>query len=280
MRFISKYLAIILLVGTPAVGFTQSSQFAPVTLPSLGNAARLADASSAVTSYNLPLAGASAPLMAPEVALQAFQRRDGRQNSGLASYTDQTLVMAELPDTSQRGAFELQRSFVAPHTLTFKPIQFTGDSFVKSNVITRLLQSEVDYVSKGNSQQTALTAANYKFYYKGDQELNGRMVHVFQVKPRHKHAGLFKGHIYLDVSTGSLVRSEGTIAKSPSFFIRKIEFVQDYADVDSFTLPVHLHSTAQARLVGRAVVDIYHRQYQAQPLSASLTAPPPAPGQP
>ena len=155
-------------------------------------------------------------------------------------------------------------------SLSFKPLSFTGDAFVKSNVIARLLQSEVDYVTKGDPEQEALTTANYKFSYKGDQDLDGRMVHVFQVKPRHKRAGLFKGHIYLDASTGSLVRSEGTIVKSPSFFIRKIEFVQDYADVDHFTLPVHLHSTALARFVGRTVVDVFHRQYQAQPLNASL----------
>jgi hypothetical protein len=152
------------------------------------------------------------PIMAPELALQAFQSRDEQQNAGLRSYTDDTLVMAELLDTSQRGAFELQRSFVAPRSLSFKPLSFTGDAFVKSNVIVRLLQSEVDYVTKGDPEQEALTAANYKFSYKGDQDLDGRTVHVFQVKPRHKRPGLFKGRIYLDASTGSLVRSEGTVA--------------------------------------------------------------------
>jgi hypothetical protein len=159
---------------------------------------------------------------------------------------------------------------VAPRSLSFTPLSFTGDAFVKSNVIARLLQSEVDYVNKGNPQQEALTVENYKFSYKGDQDLDGRMVHVFQVKPRHKRPGLFKGHIYLDASTGSLVRSEGAVVKSPSFFIRNIEFVQDYADVNHFTLPVHLHSTARARFVGRAVVDVFHRQYQPQALDASL----------
>ncbi len=61
--------------------------------------------------------------MAPELALQAFQSRAG--NSRLpdcSAYTDDTLVMAELPDTSQRGAFELQRSYVAPRSLSFKPL--------------------------------------------------------------------------------------------------------------------------------------------------------------
>jgi len=44
--------------------------------------------------------------------------------------------------------------------------------------------------------------------------------------------------------------------------VKKIEFVQDYADVNDFTFPVHIHSEAQARLVGRTIVDVYDRDYQ------------------
>ena len=44
--------------------------------------------------------------------------------------------------------------------------------------------------------------------------------------------------------------------KSPSLFVKHIEFVQDYADIGSFTLPVHFHSEARAFLLGRVIVDI------------------------
>ena len=100
------------------------------------------------------------------------------------------------------------------------------------------------------------------------------------MKPRHKRAGLFKGSIYLDTLSGSLVRSEGTIVKSPSFFIRDIRFVQDYTDIDGYTLPVQLHTTAKARFVGPAVVDIFHRQYQPLPVAALLSMSEAAAGQP
>jgi hypothetical protein len=46
--------------------------------------------------------------------------------------------------------------------------------------------------------------------------------------------------------------------------------VQDFADIDSFTLPVHLHSEAQARFVGRTIVDIYQGEYQ--PVTTRLSA--------
>ena len=220
------------------------------------------------------------PIMSAELALQAFANRGRRQSAEPPSYTDDTLVIAELPETAQRGAFELQRNYKAPHSLSYKPIQFTGDSFVKTNVITRVLQSEVEFVQKGDPTQVALSDANYKFSYKGLQDLNGHPVHIYQVKPRQKRVGLFRGRIYLDAHTGAVMRSEGSVDKSPSFFVRKLEFVQDYASIDQYSLPSHLHSTAKARIIGRTVVDVYHREYQFQTTSASLAAASHTVGQP
>ncbi len=202
------------------------------------------------------------PRMAPEFALQVFWGHATLQSAELAGYSATTLIRAQLPKTSQYGEYELQRHYSAPRTLVFKALRFTGDNFVKSNIILRLLQSEVDHVQKDDPALTAITPANYKFSYKGTTELNGRVVHVFHIKPHQKRAGLFKGKIYLDAYTGTLARADGKLVKSPSLFVKRIEFVQDYADVASFTFPVHIHSEAQTRLVGRTVVDIYEQDYK------------------
>ena len=202
------------------------------------------------------------PRMAPELALQVCRGRSVIQAEQLASYSATTLIRAQLPDTSQSGEYELQQHYLAPRTLAFKAVRFTGDVFVKTNVITRLLQSEVDHVQKDDPALNAISPANYKFSYKGTNELGGRMVHVYQLKPRQKRAGLFKGRIYVDAYSGSLVRAEGRPVKSPSLFIKKIDFVQDYADIGPFTFPTHVHSEANARIVGRAIVDVYQHDYQ------------------
>jgi len=217
----------------------------------------------------------------PEVALEIYERRAAWQAAFLASYSANTVIEAELPDQSQKGRYELQRTYSAPHTLKFKAVSFTGDGFVKSNVIHRLLQSEVDHVEKERGLDTAVTLRNYKFNYKGVKEIDGHPVHVFEVKPREKRVGLFKGRIYLDMYTGTLRRAEGQAVKSPSFFIKKIEFTSDYADFGIFTFPVHLHSTAKTRLVGRAVVDVSISDYQATGVSvesAGPATPAPVPG--
>jgi hypothetical protein len=216
------------------------------------------------------LTPAPLPRMSPDLTLQTYRNRVTRQASQLSSYLANSLILAQLPETQQFGECDLQRHYLAPHTLEFKSVRFVGDGFVKSNVIIRLLQSEVDHVQKDDPAVTALSDDNYKFSYKGTTQLQNRLVHVFQLKPRKNHLGLFKGKIYLDAHTGSMVRAEGRVAKSPSLFIKKIEFVQDYKEFGPFTFPVHIHSEARTRLVGRAVVDVYHYDYQ--PVPSTQTA--------
>lgn len=205
---------------------------------------------------------ASLPRMSPDLAFLTYQQRSARQAQALAGYTAATVIRAELPDNAQHGEFELERHYTAPRTLTFKALRFIGDGFVKTNVIARILQSEVDHVQKDDPAVTALRPANYKFAYKGTVQEGDRALHMFQVKPRKKRAGLFKGHIFLDASTGSLVRAQGRVAKSPSLFVKKIDFVQEFADINGFMLPVHMHSEAKAALVGKTVIDITNRDYQ------------------
>ena len=218
-------------------------------------------------SFVLP---ASLPRMSPALALSSYQDRSNRQAQALAGYRAATIIRAELPDNRQRGEFELERQYTAPHTLSFKSVRFQGDGFVKTNVIARLLQSEVEHVQKDDPALTALRPENYKFSYKGAVEDGNRTIHIFQVKPRKKRAGLFKGHVLLDAMTGALIRAEGRVAKSPSLFVKKIDFVQDYADINGFMLPVHMHSEAKVALVGRTIVDVTYRDYQ--PVSTQVAS--------
>jgi len=205
------------------------------------------------------------PLMSPELALQTYASRSARQTSDLASYTATSVIHAELPETKQQGEYEVKRQYSAPKSLLFTALHFTGDTFVKANVILRLMQSEVDHVQKDDGRLVAVTDANYKFSYKGLRELDGRPVHIYQLKPHKKRLGLIRGIMSLDARTGSLVRLEGVPAKSPSVFLSKIKLEQDYADFGPFTLPVHVHSEAKASIVGKTIVDVYHRDYQVVP---------------
>ncbi|HXZ28915.1 MAG TPA: hypothetical protein VEG08_13060 [Terriglobales bacterium] len=262
--------ALVWALGTPGVVLAQGPSSLRSELPS-----RLPE-----PSTNLVLPVRPAPLelvppsaavrLAPQLALECYQRKLQAQAQYLAEYSAATTIRAELPQSSQQGEFELTRHYTAPNSLKFKAVKYSGDGFVKSNVITRLLQSEVDHVAKGESALTAISPDNYKFSYKGTEQVDNQPTYVYEVKPRQKRSGLFKGKIYLDVFTGGLRRAEGEIVKSPSFWVKKIEFVQEYADFGSFTFPVHMRSVASTRLIGQAVVDVTTRDYNSISL-ADLT---------
>lgn len=224
-------------------------------------------------SQELQLAPAKLqPMMPAGVALETYESRLVRQSRALSAYTAHEVIEADLPDSSQHGRYELTRRYLAPRTLEFKPLAFTGDGFVKGNVMHRLMQAEVEHVEKQRGPETALNSQNYKFSYKGLEQLEGATVHVFQVKPRKKRQGLFKGKMFLDSYTGSLRRAEGKLVKNPSFFIKKLEFVQDYTDVGEFTFPVRIQSEAKVRLIGRAIVRIFTGNYQAAPVVQTASA--------
>jgi hypothetical protein len=199
--------------------------------------------------------------IAPESALQVFERGSERQAVELRGYTATTLINVELPDMSRWGEFELRRVYVAPKTLEFTPLRFRGDNFVKTNVIARLLQSEVTRLQNPQHLATAINAANYKIVFRGTTQIDGRLVHEYRLKPRKRRVGLFEGRMFLDAFNGSLVRNEGRLVKTPSFVLRKVEFVQDYMDIGSFTFLKHTQSVASTRVIGRTVVDIYHYNY-------------------
>jgi hypothetical protein len=265
-RFVLIYLWI--LFGIAAVAWAQES-ISPF-LSAQGKAApNTVSASAKIGAPDVFSTPPAMPRMAPDFALQVLQGHAKLQAADLAGYSATTVVRAELPETSQSGEYEVKQHYSAPRTLIFKALRFTGDNFVKTNVILRVLQSEVDHVQKDDPALTAINPTNYKFSYKGTAEVNDRLVHVFQIKPHQKRAGLFKGKIYVDAYSGTLARAEGKMVRSPSLFVKKIEFVQDFADFKSFTFPVHIHSEAQARIVGRTVVDIY--EHDLEPVSAVST---------
>ena len=218
-------------------------------------------------SLHIPVAR---PRMSPELALSQYERNARWQSQQLGESDDTTTITADLPKAAKHGQYRLKRVFSAPKTLAFKTIDFVGDSFVKTNVIARLLQSEADHVKTSKSTDTAITRDNYKFSYKDTVIVDGHTAHLFAVKPREKRAGLFKGKVYIDAYTANIVRAEGRLVKSPSLFIKSIEFEQDYAQVGDFNLVSHMHSVAETRVIGTAVVDISHDDYQVKSLTEVL----------
>src|SRR5271163_2952890 len=101
-------------------------------------------------------------------------------------------IDAKIPALEKRGRFRALRRISRLGRITYKALGFSGDDTVKNEVITRYLSAESDARNIGT---IAITRANYKFKYKARIDRNGSQVAIFQVTPRKKSVGLFKGEI-------------------------------------------------------------------------------------
>ncbi len=162
-------------------------------------------------------------------------------------------IDATLPRLEKRGKMRVLRSMSRLGQISFRMLGFSGDTTIKKEVITRYLDAERQARDNGS---IAISPANYKFHYKGVTERDGRQAVRFEITPKKKIVGLFKGELWLDAETGMPLRETGRFVKNPSVFLKKIQFVRDYEIRDGVAYPKHIESQVDTRLVGRAELNI------------------------
>ena len=167
-------------------------------------------------------------------------------------------IEASLPKLKKHGRLQALRRISRLGRITYEIIHFEGDKSIKNDVIARYLTADTQ-VQPNDGAAVAVTPANYKFKYRGIAEKDGRTVYVFQLTPRKKRVGLFKGDLWLDAGTCLPVRESGHLVKSPSVFVRRIEFVREYDIRDGLAIPAQIASTVDTRLVGKAELTVHFR---------------------
>ena len=120
---------------------------------------------------------------------------------------------------------------------------------------------------------------NYKFKYQGVTNYADRVAYVFQVTPRQKRVGLYKGELWIDRDTYLPLREWGELTKNPSVFLKNVYFVRDYAICDGVSVPRRLISDISTRLFGKAHLTIWYKNFSvgdATTATADLDVPAPS----
>jgi hypothetical protein len=99
----------------------------------------------------------------------------------------------------------------------------------------------------GEPDGGALTPDNYEFEERGARA-DGLATLV--VKPRRKGLLMVDGSIFLNPDDGELVRMEGQLTKTPSFWTRRIEIVRRYQRINGVRMPTALETVAMVRIAG------------------------------
>jgi hypothetical protein len=122
-----------------------------------------------------------------------------------------------------------------------------GSEYIRSKVFRATLETERRMWAAGAPDQAAVTMANYVFEDRGAQP-DG--LTLLTVTPRRKDVLLVDGSIFLNPDDGELVRMEGRLSKSPSFWTRHVEIVRWYRRILGFRMPTALESVASVRIAG------------------------------
>ena len=94
-------------------------------------------------------------------------------------------------------------------------------------------------------------------------ETEGRRVHVYEISPRKKRVGLYRGDLWIDEETALPVREAGQFSKSPSpIFLRKVSFTRTYLFLDGVALPTRIESVIETRIAGKAELVINYTNFQ------------------
>ncbi len=123
-----------------------------------------------------------------------------------------------------------------------------GSDYIRSRVFREALKSESEMWASGAPDRAGFTAANYVFEDRGAADGLAQL----RVKPRRKDALLVDGSIFLDPLDGDLVRLEGRLSKSPSFWARRIDIVRHYRRFAGVRMPVRLETVASVLIAGRS----------------------------
>jgi hypothetical protein len=140
---------------------------------------------------------------------------------------------------------------------------------VKTEVIANYLKAEVE-AAQGQSK-LSITPQNYKFKYKGTWDWNGRQIYVLHLSPREKKVGLFKGELWLDAETYMPVREQGSFVKSPSFMLKKMQFVRDYEIQNGVSIPQRTESRVETRFFGQVELNINYLTFSKDSAQAGQT---------
>ncbi|MEP6961657.1 MAG: hypothetical protein ABI995_06250 [Acidobacteriota bacterium] len=163
-------------------------------------------------------------------------------------------IDGRLPKLKEQGRMHLVRLIDQAAEATFESTEFTGDDRIKKELIARYLTEEQ---KSKNFGAMSISPQDYDYKIRAIVKHNGETTYVFDVDPKKRVAGRFRGELWLDGRTGMPLLEKGQLVKSPNVFLTNLRFTREYELKDGISVMKHFSSSADVRLgFGSAELDI------------------------
>jgi len=152
-------------------------------------------------------------------------------------------------DSSANSNVVAEVDFRPPSRKDYR-IQKSSGSNRGLQVVRRILDNEVETASNGNQGRTVLNRDNYDFDYIGEVILDGQPCYLLGLKPRRREKKLISGEVWVDKHSFLVRRIEGEVAKTPSWWLKKVRVKLTFADLNGTWLQASMEAVADVRIFG------------------------------
>ena len=187
---------------------------------------------------------------------------DGFIQSVLAQTTRSGLAIRAIRDLragtvsgKHQGWMTVETSATPSGAFSWTVVTEGGSDRTREKVLCAVLETEAAAWRAGSRDQAALTLENYQF----TRLPSGRAPHVqIRLKPRRHDSKLIDGILTVH-SDGYPILLEGTLAKSPSFWVKSVRIIKHYGRFAGVALPTTVESHADLRMFGRSTFTMRYR---------------------
>jgi hypothetical protein len=143
----------------------------------------------------------------------------------------------------------------------------TNATGLQKTIFKRILDGEVEAAAHKDSE---VNPDKYEGKPLGTRIIDGRECQVVQLTPKQRTKYVVDGSACVDTKDAAIVRLEGRLAKSVSFWVGKPYIVQDFRKIGQFWYSSMNRSTADVKLLGATELTIRYIDYQITPKHGPL----------
>src|SRR5271165_2093930 len=163
---------------------------------------------------------------------------DGIRESVSGGYTGSREYVLDNHLFKKRAQMMVRVTCDRSETKHFEVVSEDGWKSANKRVLRQMLETESDSSRPDIRPRNRITSDNYTFRMIDSGVLAGRTAYVIEAIPKREDKSLFRGRIWVDAEDFALARVEGEPAKNPSFWTRKVHFVQQYYKDGPFWFPL------------------------------------------